>query len=150
MVFAIAEGFGIMLSSVVIKHFSMPILMLVSIVALLSLNFLIKFFNLSAETTLILFLIEAMIVGGFFNLMCVIQNTLIDPRYVSMCMEINFCMGFTTTMFGPIVAKLPEPFPTIYISAVGVIVLCVLPTLRKLNSTQPAKPRLDSFKQGPL
>jgi hypothetical protein len=134
MVFAIAESSGMLISSGVIKFISIPKAIGIFLFIMIILNFIIKFFDISEETVLILFLFEAFILGSFFNLIVLIQSSLIVPQYQAMSFEINYSIGYASTIMCPFIAKLAEPYPTIFLTSMGVLVLMVIPMLIKITA----------------
>lgn len=59
-----------------------------------------------------------------------------------MSFELNYAMGYTTTIFSPFIAKLAEPIPTIYLSALACLVLMLTPLMGKYFKSEAPEGQL--------
>jgi hypothetical protein len=72
----------------------------------------------------------------------IVQTSIVNPKYQAMSFEINYSFGISTSFFIPIIAKLPEPIPSVYITVIATLVLLTVPYLAML--TKVSKERLKS------
>jgi hypothetical protein len=68
MVFAVAEASGVTLSPQFIKYASLPKAISGLVIGMIMFNFVIKFADVTESNTVWLFLLEAFILGSFYNL----------------------------------------------------------------------------------
>jgi hypothetical protein len=68
--------------------------------------------DLSPLTVYVLFTIQIALTGIQSNLNTIIFATKINPKYISTCLELNFCISQFIVAACPILAKMDEPVPT--------------------------------------
>ena len=81
---------------------------------------------------MVLFLFEAYILGLFLNIIVLVQSDLVEPKFQAMSFEISYAISYTTALFTPAIAKLEEPYPSIYITIFCVIGVMMVPVLKNL------------------
>ena len=121
---------GFQVSTKAIQFISIKACLTVCAFGIIFANFTIKYFRLSDELVLMIFLMEAMMFGIQQNLVCILQNTIIEPKYRSVSFELNYSMGLTTCMICPAIAQMAEPIPSIYLSVMLILGVIVLPMIK--------------------
>lgn len=132
--FGIAEAFGILFGEKLLHQVvsNASLAMAVSLVIILGMNTYIKYGDLSENAVLIFFLIFVFFIGNAFNLIFTVQAEQINPKLIGIAFEINYSFGQITTMACPIIAKMDEPYPTIYCSF-----LCIFAILLMASMSPP-------------
>lgn len=73
----------------------------------------VKIPDLDETTLYLLFLGQIFFIGLAFNLYFVISANYTNPKFATTSFELNMCSGQLMTLASPILAKLPEPTPTL-------------------------------------
>jgi hypothetical protein len=111
--FGISEVLGILIGEPIVHHFPPHLASYFSLTMVLVTSNMVKL-DLDQKVIYGLFLVQIFFIGLTFNLYFVMATTRISPRLLSTSFELNTCFGQLLTFFSPLIAKLPEPFPTLF------------------------------------
>jgi len=105
--------------------------MIVSLIIIMICSSCIKFITDLNETLLLaIFLIEIFFVGNAYNLAFTLQNEQVDPKLLGVSFEMIFSCGILFSAVSPIVAKLAEPIPTIFLTSLCLAAILIMFTFR--------------------
>ena len=132
--YGFAEISGIFLIERLIQKVSDRNGLIASFIMVLLPQLIIKCFAVSETTMYVFFLIMIFSIGAVFNLIIILQERRIDPKYSSISFEMNYAIGQFTNMFTPIISKMDEPWPTIAMCS-----FCILGLIAIISMPNPCK-----------
>ena len=95
--------------------------MILALIIILIVNLTMKLLDLEEITIYTCFMMEIFFIGVTFNLLFMILEARINPKLLSCAMEFNSVFGNLSTMACPLIAKMAEPTPTLF-----VVILCLV------------------------
>jgi hypothetical protein len=117
---------GSILTQKLSRTVSSKSLLNISCPLVLILNLLIRKVEMPDMTMQLIFTVMVFNVGIVFNTQFTLVNTVIDPKFVAMSLELNMCFGFFFTQFASRLARMQEPIPTLYLLLLLVMLMIVV------------------------
>jgi hypothetical protein len=124
--FGCAEFLGILVGEPAIHHFPDQKAMIVSTFIVMVCSVILKVPGMDQMTIYVVFLLQIFFLGLAFSLAFVILTSRTNPKLLAVAFELNFSFGCGSTMLLPILAKSPEPTPTILFLVFGCITIFML------------------------
>lgn len=72
--------------------------------------------NLEPTAFYFLYLGQIIVIGSLVQIILIYQDKRVDDIYVSLSLEINFCIGLLVNSMSPALVGFPEPVPSICIA----------------------------------
>ena len=113
LVFSAAEALGTMAAPFTTKLVSKKFGIVFTCFAISTLGWTIKNIEMTENHTHMQVLAQAFLMGMNFNYIILINNEIIPFKHRFIGFNINFSVALTLSMFTPIIAIQPEPFPTV-------------------------------------
>jgi len=125
--FGLSEVLGVLVGEPLIAHFPDHIAMTCCLVMVMICSFLLKLPDLDNIQIYVYFLGQVFFIGMAFNLLFVMMETRTNPKHLNVAFEMLMCFSQGSTMLSPLLAKAPEPVPTItFISCCIVAILMII------------------------
>jgi predicted MFS family arabinose efflux permease len=137
--FSFAEVIGVVFSERLTQLMKDSRQAALNFILIVILNFLVKYIDLNETLRMVFFFIEILLIGSTFNLWFIIMQNRVKPEFQSVSFELNFSISSVSNTIGPLIAKLPEPTPTIYLSScglAGIISLILMPSQNQTTSKE--------------
>ena len=138
--FSVAEVGGIVIGERIVHSLgNTRLVMVVTLIVIFVCSCMIKLVPMSNVGLMATFLVQIFFIGNSFNLCLTVQDEETPAKLSAVSFELNYSFGTLTTLGCPIISKMPEPIPTIYVSTlcllaiVVTISLCTAPAKAKIN-----------------
>jgi hypothetical protein len=110
--FGFAEFIGIVIGEPAMKYAPDWLGLIVDTILIGACSVILKEPGISQTTIYTVFLAQIVFIGIAFNSAFIIMEARTNPKHLAVAFELNMCIGNGTTMIAPLLAKMPEPVPT--------------------------------------
>ena len=124
--FGTAEFMGILFGEPAMHQFPDWLAMMFSVAVVMVCSVVLKMDGIEQSTIYAFFLCQIFFLGISFNAAFVIMDSRTNPKLLAVAFELIFSIGCGSTMVLPVLAKAPEPLPTILFLVFGTICIVSL------------------------
>lgn len=124
--FGCAEFMGILFGEPAMHYFPDWLAMIFSVFVVMVCSTILKMPEMEQMTIYVVFLLQIFFIGLAFNAAFIILESRTNPKLLAVALELNFSCGTGSTMVLPILAKSPEPTPTILFLTFGLLTIIML------------------------
>lgn len=97
-----------------------------SVIMIMISSILVKCPHIDQGILYCIFLAQVFFCGLGFNAVFVILESRTNPKLLAVSYELNLCVASGSTMIIPVLAKFPDPIPTIWFVLCGTVVIFVV------------------------
>ena len=83
--------------------------------------------------------------GLGFNAVFVILESRTNPKLLAVSYELNLCVASGSTMIIPVLAKMPDPIPTIWFIVCGSVIIFIVIKIGSDKSASTKKKLIDNM-----